>query len=146
MLKHLLFCADRHGLWAPYRRCNICATSCACFVGPRVANLSKSPLVQVIHGTATLGKPKVDSARDRMLDVNPHVKVETFHEQLTSENALRIVDGYDVVSRRGARIHTIATPLRDNSTSYRWRIDGEVNVTCASTETTSFRCFEPFYG
>lgn len=55
------------------------------------------PLVQVIHGTATLGKPKVDSARDRMLDVNPHIKVEAFHEQLTSENALRICDGYDVV-------------------------------------------------
>ncbi|CAM9368396.1 unnamed protein product, partial [Laminaria digitata] len=52
---------------------------------------------QVIHGTSTLGKPKVDSARDRMLDVNPHVEVDTFHEQLTSENALRILDGYDVV-------------------------------------------------
>lgn len=58
---------------------------------------------QVIHGTSTLGLPKVHSARDRMLDVNPHVKVETFHEQLTSENALRILDGYDVVSLR-ARI------------------------------------------
>ncbi|CAN0306239.1 unnamed protein product, partial [Ectocarpus sp. 13 AM-2016] len=55
------------------------------------------PFAQVIHGTATLGKPKVDSARDRMLDVNPHIKVETFHEQLTSGNALRICDGYDVV-------------------------------------------------
>lgn len=53
---------------------------------------------QVIHGTSTLGKPKVDSARDRMLDVNPHIEVETFDEQLTSENALRILDGYDVVS------------------------------------------------
>lgn len=54
---------------------------------------------QVIHGTSTLDTPKVDSARDRMLDVNPHIKVETFHEQLTSENVLGIVDGYDVVSR-----------------------------------------------
>eukprot|EP00904_Undaria_pinnatifida_P002453 jgi/Undpi1/12208/HiC_scaffold_5.g01884.m1 len=52
---------------------------------------------QVIHGTSTLDTPKVDSARDRMLDVNPHIKVETFHEQLTSENVLGIVDGYDVV-------------------------------------------------
>lgn len=42
----------------------------------------------------------MDSARDRMLDVNPHVKVETFHEQLTSENALRILDGYDVVRKQ----------------------------------------------
>lgn len=55
---------------------------------------------QVIHGTTTLGKPKVESARDRMLDVNPHITVEAFHEQLTSENALRILDGYDVVIYR----------------------------------------------
>lgn len=40
-----------------------------------------------------------------MLDVNPHVKVETFHEQLTSENALRICDGYDVV-----RMRSVGTP------------------------------------
>lgn len=33
-----------------------------------------------------------------MLDVNPHVEVEAFEEKLTSENALRILDGYDVVS------------------------------------------------
>ena len=33
-----------------------------------------------------------------MLDVNPHITVETFQEQLNSENALRICDGYDVVS------------------------------------------------
>lgn len=32
-----------------------------------------------------------------MLDVNPHVKVETFEEKLTSENALKILNGYDVV-------------------------------------------------
>lgn len=55
---------------------------------------------QVIHGTSTVGKPKVDSARDRMMDINPNVKVETFQEQLTSENAMRIVDGYDVVRKR----------------------------------------------
>lgn len=35
-----------------------------------------------------------------MLDVNPHITVEAFNEQLTSENALRILDGYDVVIYR----------------------------------------------
>lgn len=62
--------------------------------------LSLPPGLKVIHGTATLGKPKVDSARDRMLDVNPHITVETYHEQLNSENALSMCDGYDVVSAR----------------------------------------------
>jgi adenylyltransferase/sulfurtransferase len=52
---------------------------------------------QVIHGTKDLGRPKLDSARDRIADVNPHVHVETYDTRLTSENALAIVRGYDVV-------------------------------------------------
>ena len=52
---------------------------------------------QVIHGTKDLGRPKLDSARDRIADVNPHVHVETYDTRLTSENALEIVRGYDVV-------------------------------------------------
>jgi sulfur-carrier protein adenylyltransferase/sulfurtransferase len=52
---------------------------------------------QVIHGTKDLGRPKLDSARDRIADVNPHVQVETYDTRLTSENALEIVRGYDVV-------------------------------------------------
>ncbi len=52
---------------------------------------------QVIHGTKDLGRPKLDSARDRITDVNPHVHVETYDTRLTSENALEIVRGYDAV-------------------------------------------------
>jgi adenylyltransferase/sulfurtransferase len=52
---------------------------------------------QVIHGTKDLGRPKLDSARDRIADVNPHVHVETYDTRLTSHNALEILRGYDVV-------------------------------------------------
>jgi adenylyltransferase/sulfurtransferase len=52
---------------------------------------------QIIHGTSTLGKRKVISARDRILDVNPFVQVDIYEEALTSENALRILQAYDVV-------------------------------------------------
>ncbi len=52
---------------------------------------------QVIHGTKDLGRPKLDSARDRIADVNPHVHVETYDVRLTSQNALEILRGYDVV-------------------------------------------------
>ncbi len=52
---------------------------------------------QVIHGTKDLGRPKLDSARDRIADVNPHVHVETYDTRLTSQNALEILRGYDVV-------------------------------------------------
>lgn len=52
---------------------------------------------QVIHGTKDLGRPKLDSARDRIADVNPHVHVETYDTRLTSANALEILRGYDIV-------------------------------------------------
>jgi sulfur-carrier protein adenylyltransferase/sulfurtransferase len=52
---------------------------------------------QVLHGTSDLGRPKLESARDRIADVNPHVFVETYHTQLTSANALEIAGEYDMV-------------------------------------------------
>lgn len=52
---------------------------------------------QVIHGTSSVGKPKVLSARDRILDINPNVQLDIYEEPLTSENALRILEPYDVV-------------------------------------------------
>jgi sulfur-carrier protein adenylyltransferase/sulfurtransferase len=52
---------------------------------------------QVLHGTSDVGRPKLDSARDRLREINPHVAVEGYEERLTSENALGILTGYDVV-------------------------------------------------
>ena len=52
---------------------------------------------QIIHGTAAIGTPKIDSARERLQDINPHVQVETFGQQLTSGNALEILQSFDVV-------------------------------------------------
>ncbi len=52
---------------------------------------------QVIHGTASVGRPKVQSAKERIHDINPNVQVDIFEEALTSENALRILEPYDVV-------------------------------------------------
>lgn len=52
---------------------------------------------QVIHGESTLGLPKVESAARRLRDLNPHVTIETYHEKLTSHNALSVLSRYDVV-------------------------------------------------
>ena len=52
---------------------------------------------QIIHGTKDLGRSKLDSARDSITDVNPHVHVETYDTRLTSQNALEIIRDYDVV-------------------------------------------------
>jgi molybdopterin/thiamine biosynthesis adenylyltransferase/rhodanese-related sulfurtransferase/molybdopterin converting factor small subunit len=52
---------------------------------------------QVIHGTKDIGRKKLDSAADRMLDINPNLKIDKFETGLTSENALEILKDYDVV-------------------------------------------------
>ena len=52
---------------------------------------------QILHATSGIGTPKIDSARERLLDINPHVHVETFPVRLTSANALDIMRGFDVV-------------------------------------------------
>lgn len=52
---------------------------------------------QVIHGTSTIGKLKVESARDKLLDLNPGIQVDIYNEPYTSENALRIARDYDVI-------------------------------------------------
>jgi adenylyltransferase/sulfurtransferase len=52
---------------------------------------------QVIHGQSDLGRPKVDSAADRVREINPHVTVQTHPVHLDSGNALDILGGYDLV-------------------------------------------------
>ncbi len=58
-----------------------------------VSNLQR----QVLHGTSDVGRSKLDSARDRIHDLNPHVAVDTYEMRLTSANALDILGEYDVV-------------------------------------------------
>jgi sulfur-carrier protein adenylyltransferase/sulfurtransferase len=52
---------------------------------------------QIIHGTSDLGRPKMESAREKIEDINPNVNVEAFEEALASENALEIFEDFDVI-------------------------------------------------
>ncbi len=52
---------------------------------------------QVIHGTSQVGVAKVVSAAARIKDINPNVQVDIFEESLRSDNALQIMEPYDVV-------------------------------------------------
>ena len=53
---------------------------------------------QILHGTQSVGIPKLESARQRIEDLNPNVHVETLETRLTSENALDIIREYDIVA------------------------------------------------
>jgi adenylyltransferase/sulfurtransferase len=52
---------------------------------------------QIIHGSATVGVRKVESAQARLRDLNPGIRVDIYNEPFTSENAMRIARGYDIV-------------------------------------------------
>jgi adenylyltransferase/sulfurtransferase len=52
---------------------------------------------QILHDTVGTGRPKVESARDRLKAINPNVSVDLHHVRLTSANALGILEPYDVV-------------------------------------------------
>jgi sulfur-carrier protein adenylyltransferase/sulfurtransferase len=52
---------------------------------------------QIIHGTKDIGRRKLDSARERMLDVNPNVEVILHQTAIDSSNALAIIGEYDVI-------------------------------------------------
>jgi molybdopterin/thiamine biosynthesis adenylyltransferase/rhodanese-related sulfurtransferase len=58
-----------------------------------VSNLQR----QVLHTTARVGAPKVESAEATLRALNPDVRVETFRERLTRDNAERLVAGFDVI-------------------------------------------------
>ncbi|HEY3738930.1 MAG TPA: ThiF family adenylyltransferase, partial [Bryobacteraceae bacterium] len=44
---------------------------------------------QIIHGTKDIGRKKLESARDKMHDINPHQQIDLYEEALTSDNAMR---------------------------------------------------------
>ncbi|UFP92927.1 molybdopterin-synthase adenylyltransferase MoeB [Gloeobacter morelensis] len=52
---------------------------------------------QIIHGTSWIGKPKIDSATDRLQEINPHLQIDRWPVRLSSENALDICRDYDLI-------------------------------------------------
>ena len=52
---------------------------------------------QVLYDTRDVGRPKLEVARERLVDLNPHISIETHETRLTSTNALEILREYDVV-------------------------------------------------
>ena len=52
---------------------------------------------QILHGTPDVGRPKLDSAKDKLLAINPNINVVTHNAALSSENAMEIFAPYDIV-------------------------------------------------
>ena len=104
---------------------------------------------QILHGTSDIGRPKLESARDRLLDINPHVQVDLHPVRLTSENALGIVGDYDVVADGTDNFPTRylindACVLTGTPNVYGsiFRFEGQVSVFCTDAGP-SYRCLFP---
>jgi sulfur-carrier protein adenylyltransferase/sulfurtransferase len=52
---------------------------------------------QILHGQSSIGRSKLDSARERLADVNPHVRVDLHETRLSRENAFEILEPYQVI-------------------------------------------------
>jgi sulfur-carrier protein adenylyltransferase/sulfurtransferase len=110
-----------------------------------VTNLQR----QVLHGTKDVGRKKVESARDRIRDVNPHVEVVPHEAWLTSENALEIIAQYDLVVDGTDNFATRylvndACVLLGKPNVYGsiFRFEGQSTVFCTA-EGPCYRCLYP---
>lgn len=52
---------------------------------------------QILHGTSDVGRPKLDSAVDKLREINPYVQLDTYNTMFTADNALEIMEPYDIV-------------------------------------------------
>jgi len=98
---------------------------------------------QVIHGQSDLGRRKVDSAADRMAEVNPYVTVEKHPYELTNENAVELFGRYDLVldgTDNFATRYLVADAAELADRPYVWgsilRFQGQVSVFWASQGPT----------
>ena len=104
---------------------------------------------QVIHGTSGIGTLKVESARQRMLDINPDIQVDVFNEPYTSQNALRIaqdfdilIDGTDNFPTRYLTNDVSVLTGKPNVYGSIYRFDGQVSVFDAR-QGPCYRCLFP---
>jgi molybdopterin/thiamine biosynthesis adenylyltransferase/rhodanese-related sulfurtransferase len=96
---------------------------------------------QILHNLLTLGRPKVESAREALAALNPDAKVVAYDERLTVDNVIEIMKGYDVVVDGGDNFPTrylvndaslhLRVPVVHGSI---FRFDGQVTV------------FDPYHG
>ena len=58
-----------------------------------VSNLQR----QILHGDSWVGKPKLESAENRLREINPHITIDLHPVRFTPDNALELAAGYDII-------------------------------------------------
>jgi len=104
---------------------------------------------QVLYGTGSVGRPKLDCAAERIADLNPHVQIELHGTRLDAENALDLVRSYDVIvdgtdnfATRYLVNDACVLAGRPNVHGSIFRFDGQVSI-FAAADGPCYRCVYP---
>ena len=104
---------------------------------------------QVIHFSSDVGRPKLESAREKIAAINPYINVKTFETKLTSDNALKIfadfdiiVDGTDNFPTRFLVNDACVFAGKPNVYGSIFRFEGQASV-FATKDGPSYRCLYP---
>ncbi len=105
---------------------------------------------QIIHGTKDVGRPKIQSAKDRLSDINPHIQIDTYETALRADNALDIIKPYDIVIDGTDNFQTRylandASVLLGKPNVYGsiFRFDGQASVFYPGGGGPCYRCLYP---
>ncbi len=105
---------------------------------------------QLLHGTSDVGRPKLDSAQDRIREANPHVEVQLYPTRFTSENAMQIIEHYDVVIDGSDNFPTrylssdaCVFARKPNIYGSVFRFDGQATVFAPHLGGPCYRCLFP---
>ena len=111
-----------------------------------VSNLQR----QVLFGQSDVGRPKVEAARERLLDLNPGIEIVAHHDLMTSHNAFDIMAQYDIIVNGCDNFPTrylvndaavlTGKPVVDGSI---FRFEGQVTVYDAADGGPCYRCLYP---
>lgn len=104
---------------------------------------------QILHGTSDIGRLKIDSARDMLLDINPYLQLQTYNTRLSRQKALAILQDYDILIDGTDNLPSryllsdvctlLGKPLVHGSA---YRFQGHVTVFCAKGGPC-YRCVYP---
>jgi sulfur-carrier protein adenylyltransferase/sulfurtransferase len=104
---------------------------------------------QLLHGTPDVGRSKLDSAKDRLHALNPNVEIQTYETALSSDNALKLFEPYDVILDGTDNFPTRylvndACVLLGKPNAYGsiFRFEGQASV-FATTNGPCYRCLYP---
>src|SRR6266446_1506323 len=105
---------------------------------------------QLLHGTKDLGRPKTESARDRLVDINPHIGVQLHHCRFDSKSAQSILRGYDLIvdgsdnfATRYLSNDVAVWAHKPNVYGSIFRFDGQATVFAPHLGGPCYRCLFP---